>query len=180
MMNPTAANPFSPAADPRDSLEYCERAVRAEGWFAKAGIAERWPVTTAEAVQLLTEGGEYDIDEERLADLIRRGIVARPVEDEDGPEWNAEGLARAVAVLECRGQWQPTPSLHDPKKHSSRLFIERARASGELAAAVHSGPVQFDARHLIQLLVLCHAAEGRMHIAALLEGLLEVDHEVIL
>ncbi len=176
---PEPANPFSPSADPRDSLEYCELAIRAEGWFDDAGIVEHWPLSTAEAVQLLAAAG-YDVDLQSIEDLIRRGIVAAPAEDDSGPEWNAQDLARATAILECRGQWCPTPSIHDCKKHASRLFLERSRIAGTLGEAVRSGPVQFDLRHLLQLLVLCQSIEGRLQLAALLEGLLEVEHGVFL
>jgi len=180
MTNPTV-NPFHPSADPRDELAFCEQALRNDRWFEKAGLAERWPVATAEAVKLLADGGEYDVDEERLEDLVRRRIITAPAKDEDGAaEWSAGDLVRAGGILECRGQWQPTPSGHDPKKHPTRLFLEQARSRGELASVAHSGPVDYDVRHLIQLLVLCNVPEGRMKVAALLEAVLEVEHEVVL
>lgn len=178
-MNPTA-NPFHPAADPRDALVRCEQAVRVNGWFERANVAEHWPLSTAEAALLLSEGGEYDIDEERLADLIRRRLIPAPAEDEGGHEFSAQDFVTATGILDARGQWQPTPSLHDPKKHGTRLLLEQARATGELAGVAHGGPVDFDLRHLIQLLVVCDVREGREKVAALLEALLEVDHEVLL
>lgn len=50
-MSPVA-NPFHPAADPRDALAYCEGAVRADRWWDAAGVSEHWPLTTAEAAEL--------------------------------------------------------------------------------------------------------------------------------
>lgn len=172
-------NPFAPSADPVDSLAYCAEAIRREGWFDTTGIPEAWPVTTEQVVEMLTRAGEFDIDVAGLEDLIDRGLLPAPGRDEnDAFEWNAQDAVHAYGILEARQQWRATPSKHDAKKHPCRVMLEQARACGELRTLAHGGPARMDVRHLVALLAQCNIYEGRMKIAALLEAVLEVDHDV--
>lgn len=176
-MKPTT-NAFHPSADPIAAVERCAAALRADRWWERAGLVEHWPLTTDEAVQLLAGPGEYDISAVELVDLVDRGLLAAPGNGESGYEWLATDVVGAAGVLEARGQWAPTPSRHDAKKHPCRLLLEQARDEGELEAVAHGGPVRFDARHLLALLRQCDIREGREKIAALLEAVLECDHGV--
>lgn len=178
-MNPTAnptVNPFARAADPRDAVAVCEDSVRRAGMFAAAGLDEHWPLTTGEVVTILAA---FEFDADALDDLIRRRLIPAPgIGENDERDWDASDFLTAWGSLETRGQWKPTPSIHDPKKHPCRIMLEQAREDGELISVVDGGPIRFDARHLIQMLTACDSHEGRAKIAVLLEATLEVDHGV--
>lgn len=174
----TAEQAFHPTCDPVDRLAHCERAVEKDRWFQLAGIAPKWPLTTAEAAQILFRGGEYEVTAARLEDLVERGLVPSPAQGEDGFEWSAEDVVGAVGVLEGRSQWLPTPSMNDCKKHPCKLILEQAREAGTLETIARGGAVRFDVRHLLALLTACPNHEGRIKIGCLLEAVLEVDHGV--
>src|SRR5262249_3980830 len=64
---------------PRMRESEAQNIVHNAGWFASAWQRERWPLLTADAAALLREGGGFDVDAERLEDLVERGIVRGPV-----------------------------------------------------------------------------------------------------
>jgi hypothetical protein len=169
-----------PAADPVTDLRNCEAAIRAAGWWDSAGLDEHWPITTDEADRLLVLGGEYRLDAGDLSELIDRRILPSPAIGEDGYEWNAHDVITASGVLELRGQYRPTPSRNDVKKHSSQLALEAAREDGFLKDLVASVPGQprYDVTHLLALLIRHESIEARTKIVSLLKMTLEVDHGV--
>lgn len=180
-MKPTQPHPFAPAADPVDRLRECERIIRAAGWWGLMPTEEHWPLTTRQAALMLAAAGEFDIDPDRLEDLVNRRLIAPPARGEEGCyEWSAEDVVRAANQLEARQQWRPTPSKHDPKKNGCRLALELARESGELVSVVEDERVpRFDLRHLLTLLVRLDSHEGRVKTATLLEAVLQHDHGII-
>src|SRR5262245_14854727 len=183
MMNQIPAPTLGlPGTDPVDDHYAAMAALRRAKWWDTAGLRERWPMTTAEAVQLLDLGGQFAIDAEGLQDPIARQLVPGPSLGESGEhEWDACDILNAAGALEARQQWRATPSGHDPKKHACQIALEQARAAGEVQQ-ITSGPggqgPRFDAAHLLMLLLTCDHHEGRAKVIPLLKAVLEVDHGV--
>ena len=168
-------------SDPIDDLRQCEAAIRAAGWFRRSNLSEHWPLTTEQAAELLSQGGEFDVDDDDLADLVERRLLPCPGTGDDGePEWSAADVVEASGILEGRQQWRATPSAHDPKKHCTQLILEEARANSEVELLVTTGQARFDVRHLLCLLVASDVYEGRQKIVTLLKAVLEVEHGVCL
>lgn len=173
----------SPADDPVDDLQFCAEAIRKSGWWSRCDLAEKWPLSTEQAAELLADAGELDVDAESLADLIHRRLMPSPAKGEDGDlEWLASDIVAAVGVLNNRQQWRSTPSGHDAMKHPCQLALEQARAAGEVDAIVAAlpGVPRFDVRHLLELLVVTDVGEGRRKLVTLLKAVLEVDHGVVI
>lgn len=174
-------NVLNSPTDPVADVEQCAAAIRSAGWWQTAGLAERWPLTTDEAAQLLAVAGEYEVDAADLADLVARRVLAAPGVAEDGSyEWNAADVVAALVVLNERMQLRPTPSRHDPLKHPCQVKLEEARQVGAVATIVDGGPVRYDVRDLLALLVKCEVREGRLMILALLKATLEVDYGIFI
>jgi len=168
--------------DPQLDAVHAAAAIGAAGWWERCGLSEHWPLTTAEAAELLAAAAEYDLDEAGLRDLIGRRLLAAPGLNESGDfEWNPVDVCHAGMLLEAREQWRQTPSGHDAKKHPCQLILEHARAAGQVESVVDgpATPVRFDLRHLLYLLVVSDVREGRAKILALLKAVLEVDHGII-
>ena len=170
----------NPEADPVDDLLAGQQALRAAGWWRRSNLQEHWPLSSQQAAELLSSGGEFDIDPEGLIDLIERHLLPSPSEGDDGEaEWSASDVIDAGGLLEARQQWRQTPSQHDPKKHCTQLILEEARANDELDLIVNGGQARFDVRHLLALLLASDLHEGRAKIVTLLKATLEIEHGVI-
>ena len=166
-------------SDPVDDLRQCEAAIRAANWWKRANLQESWPLSTQQAAELLSQGGEFDIDDDDLADLVERHLLPSPATGDDGDfEWSASDVVEASGCLEGRQQWRQTPSGHDPKKHACQLLLEQARADNEVELLLTTGQARFDVRHLLCLLVASDLHEGRAKILTLLKAVLEVEHGV--
>ena len=170
-----------PATDPVDELRHCEKSLRDCGFWKRCDLAETWPLTTEQAVQMLVEAAEFAVARLDVLDLIDRKLLPRPATGDDGSlEWFASDLVAAVGTLNAREQWRATPSHNDAFKHPLQLVLERAREAGEVAAIVEGVPggPRYDLRHLLCLLVASDVREGRIKIATLLKAVLEVDYGV--
>lgn len=175
---PVAVNvPYDAALDPATELVHCQNEIRRAGWWKRQ--PERWPLGSADAAEMLSESGQFDIDIDRLIELVDRKLIPSPGVNEDGGyEWSAIDIHAAAGILEARLQWRPTPSGHDAKKHVAQLAIEAARNQGiihEMVTDQQTG-TRYDARHLLVMMARCDQPEGRANILALIFANLEVEH----
>jgi hypothetical protein len=173
----------NPASDPVDDLATCQAALRRAGWWETADLTERWPLTTAEAVHLLSAAGEYELSEAGLVELVERGLLPAPSTGEGREyEWDAADVIAASGIFEMRSQYRPTPSRNDAKKHPCQLALELARTEGTVGgiAAPRGGLPRIDAIHALALLRNCDSREGREKLVALLKAVLEVEHGVLI
>ncbi len=124
-------------------------------WLDKAGLptdGAAWPLDTESAGELL-RAGEYDVGDgelDRLGELRQIPKLA---------QWHAKDVLAAAAALECRRQWQLTPSVHDPKKTSTRLALEQFIAAENVASLV--AQLQKNGHDLRLALVLLVESENR-------------------
>lgn len=89
-------------------------------WVRKAEMeGVDFPLTTADVVRVLRDGAEFAIDEERLSRLGELGQLPSV------SQWDARDIIAAAGCLEGRRQWRTTPSIHDAKKHATRLAVEQ-------------------------------------------------------
>lgn len=176
MADPTT---FAPPLDPVADLVACQSAVRRAGWWQQSGLPERWPLSTDDALHMLTAAG-YEIDPAAVSDLIDRRLLPRPGVGEVDYEWGAVDVCHLAGLLDARRQWLPTPCVQDAKKAECELALERARAAGELAFALGNAGPRFDVRQLLELLVESQVHEGRRKIATLLRAVLEHEHDVLI
>lgn len=123
------------------------------GWYARAGVTTpEWPLSLAGAVELLRKGGQYDIDPDCLTDLAARGLLPIP---SDG-RWAVRDIIEAAGFLESRRQWAACPSIHDAKKHPTRVLLEQHGAE-----AVLSQGMRPDLRYLLVLMTRSDNGEMR-------------------
>lgn len=168
-----------PVLDPVADLMGCQNAVRNAEWWQRSGIPEHWPLSSDEAAAMLALAGEYAVDAAGLHDLIGRGLLPRPaVGENDAFEWSAVDMCTAAGLLDARRQWRRAPNAHDPKRSPCEHLADVARGLGTLPSIVHGGPVRFDVRHLLQMLVEHNNHESRRKVATLLQAVLEVDHNL--
>ena len=88
-------------------------------WFERADMRPDFPLSTGLVVDLLRDGGEYLIDAEGFAALQAMGQAPNIA------EWDARDIMAAAGALEGRRQWKLTPSIHDPKKTTTRIALEQ-------------------------------------------------------
>lgn len=138
-----------------DSSETAERILRPL-WDA-IGREPCYPAGDDDAVELMTAAG-YELTQAGLDELlatsnvIRKTRIVSPPEDEvDGHEWSAIELRYLLAHLETLQRWQPTPSIHDPKKNKWRLARELAQKSGDVEQLTADAG-QYTIEHLLALL----------------------------
>ncbi|HJZ92640.1 MAG TPA: hypothetical protein VKE40_17320 [Gemmataceae bacterium] len=149
---------------PRMRESEAQNIVHNAGWFASAWQRERWPLLTADAAALLREGGGFDVDAERLEDLVERGIVRGPVEPGC---WGAADVCLAAEVLGDRWQYLDPEDPRLPYLAQCATPERVARRAG-----------QHDARAVLLALVHCDRLETRQGMAAMLLRKLEADHGV--
>ena len=152
----------------------CRLALRDAGLFARADVAECWPLATLEVLALL-DAGEYMIDADRLTDLARRGFLVPPP---DG-RWCAAGVCQLGGVLEALRLWKPFSETHAAKKTEPQRLLEEVRADGEVEKAV----AMFPKRSLRFVLLLMTESDNRQMREQLLCHVklqLEHDHGVYL
>lgn len=164
-----------PVQNPQDFEVTARAALAAAGWWARLKRPAAYPLSTEQAAEALRVGGDYRIDLAELDRLVSRGIITPP---EDGL-WFASDLIQAVAVMDGRRAWNPTPSVHDGRKHPAVLFLEQKRAADDLESYVREWPTR-DARWLVVLLTEADSREVREKLAATLFAVLENDHGLAL
>lgn len=166
----------NPAVDPVDDLRNCCLAIAAAGWWDRLERPERWPLSLADAAEMLRVSGQFDVDAGGLEALIECDIIQHPGSDEAGQlEFDAADIIEISRRLECRRQWLPAPCFHDVKKHLHQLMFEKCKAENELGAAI-DGP--FDLRQLYVAMVEMDSREGREKLGAVLQAFLAYHHGV--
>lgn len=155
--------------------DHAEHALAASGWFARVGYPPHFPMTDAQALELLQVGGEYSIDAAQLADLTDRGIISAPA---DGL-WHPADVVQAGAMLESRRQWAATPTAHDAKKHPCRIDLETYRVTDSLRELFAETP-RLDLRHLLVLMAECDVREVREKLLCRIHAILEIDSGITL
>jgi len=143
--------------------------------WAVLGVNERWPITSEEAVAMVTKGMGYDVDAERIDDYIARAFLQGPQAED---EWNAADVMIAAGLLEHRRQWEPSPGRHDRGKSECEIGLEKLRAEGivgDFADKQHPKP---DLRQIIAYIVHHESVNARRMHATMLAVLLEAEHGV--
>src|SRR5262245_24389802 len=89
-------------------------------WFARCeDVQPDFPLSTADVVVLLRNGGDYAITDDFFAAMQRWGQVPNL------SDWDGRDILAAASALEARRQWMLTPSTHDPKKTTDRIALEK-------------------------------------------------------
>jgi hypothetical protein len=133
-------------------------------WLERCGLpADAWPLDRESVSAVLTVGGEYSAsvqELERLADLKQIPAIA---------QYDARDVLAVAGCLEGRRAWRLTPSIHDAKKHASRLALEQnVQAGPEAIATMYESVKQFDFPFVLALLAECDARELRERLISIL------------
>jgi len=102
---------FDPATTPAVYLEYAEQTC---------GVKPQYPVTTQDALNLLTVAG-YQADHSRLTWHYQQGYITKPEKRGNAYYWTRENIYEFCGSLESTRNWQPVHELHRHKMNAREI-----------------------------------------------------------
>jgi hypothetical protein len=143
-------------------------------YLAKCDVQPDFPLSTADVVRLLREGGEFAITDEYFESMQSWGQVPSV------SEWDGRDIISAASALESRRQWMLTPSVHDPKKGTDRILLEQLMQQGEEGIEKLRGVSQKGIDLHLALILLTEAENRQLRekMLAIVQGILFAELDI--
>lgn len=136
------------------ALSENECASRLSQMWRDADIHSHWPTNTKTVVELLREGGGYDVTAELLDHFARSGQLGTVRLRGGQFEWIPSIVLRAAALCDASRRWIPLHQKHIHKMSGVEVAEAQAAAVGE---TVFNDLDQVDCRSLLGLICSPHA-----------------------